>query len=117
RSPNTTKQFGQPAIDKRRRWNIKNSGSSRLIGFRRIPCVGVITGAIVDSLGGTVGIKSLLNATSITVALIDVNAAQSKLYKVNVAEGVNAGSEEVSTAELVSTAYVICMRYFGKRYV
>ncbi|GJZ80845.1 hypothetical protein Tco_0645839, partial [Tanacetum coccineum] len=28
-------------------------------------------------------------------------------YKVNVAEGVNAASEEVSTAELVSTAYVI----------
>ncbi|GJW65457.1 hypothetical protein Tco_0117341 [Tanacetum coccineum] len=29
--------------------------------------------------------------------------------------GVNAASEEVSTAELVSTAYVICMRYFGIR--
>ncbi|GKB86677.1 putative ribonuclease H-like domain-containing protein, partial [Tanacetum coccineum] len=28
---------------------------------------------------------------------------------------VNAASEEVSTAELVSTAYVICMRYFGIR--
>ncbi|GJX48548.1 hypothetical protein Tco_0273738 [Tanacetum coccineum] len=70
-----------------------------------------------------VGIKSLLNAASITAALIDVNAAQSKLvllenfnenyskclrllYKVNAAEGVNAASEEVSTA------YVICMRYF-----
>ncbi|GKD78835.1 reverse transcriptase domain-containing protein [Tanacetum coccineum] len=65
----------------------------------------------------------------ITTVLIDVNAAQSKLvllenfnenyskclrllYKVNAAEGVNAASEEVSTAELVSTAYVICMRYF-----
>ncbi|GJZ00144.1 hypothetical protein Tco_0517573 [Tanacetum coccineum] len=53
----------------------------------------------------------------------DVNAAQSKLvllenfnekyskclrllYKVNAAEGVNAASEEVSTAELVSTAYL-----------
>ncbi|GJX96070.1 uncharacterized mitochondrial protein-like protein [Tanacetum coccineum] len=62
---------------------------------------------------------------SITAALINVNAAQSKLvllenfnenyskclrllYKVNAAEGVNAASEEVSTAELVSTAYVIC---------
>ncbi|GJS54379.1 hypothetical protein Tco_0627741 [Tanacetum coccineum] len=84
--------------------------------------------------GRIVGIKSLLNAVSITAALIDVNAAQSKLvllenfnenyskclrllYKVNAAEGVNAASEEVSTAELVSTAYVICMRYFGKRYV
>ncbi|GJX41682.1 kinase-like domain-containing protein [Tanacetum coccineum] len=70
-----------------------------------------------------VGIKSLLNTVSITAALIDVNAAQSKLvllenfnenyskylrllYKVNVAEGVNAASEEVSTAELVSTAYL-----------
>ncbi|GJV86225.1 putative ribonuclease H-like domain-containing protein [Tanacetum coccineum] len=79
-----------------------------------------------------VGIKSLLNAASITAALIDVNAAQSKLvllenfnenyskclrlllklqlpYKVNDAKGVNAASEEVSTAELVSTAYVIYM--------
>ncbi|GJS06447.1 hypothetical protein Tco_0363243 [Tanacetum coccineum] len=35
-------------------------------------------------------------------------------YDVNVAEGVNAASEEVSTAELVSTAYMICMRYFGE---
>ncbi|GJR78045.1 retrovirus-related pol polyprotein from transposon TNT 1-94 [Tanacetum coccineum] len=76
-----------------------------------------------------VGIKSLLNAASITVALIDVNVAQSKLvllenfnenyskclrllYKVNAAKGVNVASEEVSTAELVSTSYVICMRYF-----
>ncbi|GJR62169.1 hypothetical protein Tco_1504331 [Tanacetum coccineum] len=58
-----------------------------------------------------VGIKNLFNAASITVALIDVNAAQSKLCKVNDAEGVNVASEEVSTAELVSTAYVICMRY------
>ncbi|GJX14041.1 hypothetical protein Tco_0205799 [Tanacetum coccineum] len=54
---------------------------------------------------------------SVTAALIDVNAAQSKLvllenfnenyskclrllYKVNAAEGVNAASEEVSTAEI-----------------
>ncbi|GJY50881.1 hypothetical protein Tco_0441728 [Tanacetum coccineum] len=79
---------------------------------------------IIDMLnkklqGRIVGIKSLLNAVSITAALIDVNAAQSKLvllenfngnyskclrllYKVNVAEGVNVASEEVSTAELVS---------------
>ncbi|GJY74010.1 retrovirus-related pol polyprotein from transposon TNT 1-94, partial [Tanacetum coccineum] len=66
---------------------------------------------------------------SITAALIDVNAAQSKLvllenfnenyskclrllYKVNAAKGVNVASEEVSTAELVRTAYVIYMRYF-----
>ncbi|GKB97912.1 hypothetical protein Tco_0984049 [Tanacetum coccineum] len=33
---------------------------------------------------------------------------------ITTAEGVNAVSEEVSTFELVSTAYVICMRYFGK---
>ncbi|GJT77167.1 replication protein A 70 kDa DNA-binding subunit C-like protein [Tanacetum coccineum] len=76
-----------------------------------------------------VGIKSLLNVVSITAALIDVNVVQSKLvllenfnenyskclrllYKVNAAEGVNAASEEVRTAELVSTAYVIYMRYF-----
>ncbi|GJX43836.1 hypothetical protein Tco_0260512 [Tanacetum coccineum] len=66
-----------------------------------------------------VGIKSLLNVVSITAALIDVNAAQSKLvllenfnknyskfsrllYKVNAAEGVNAASEEVSTADFLS---------------
>ncbi|GJR60222.1 hypothetical protein Tco_1502384 [Tanacetum coccineum] len=71
-----------------------------------------------------VGIKSILNAVSIIAAPIDVNAAQSKLvllenfnknyskclrlrYKVNAAEGVNAASKEVSTAELVSTAYDI----------
>ncbi|GKA72174.1 hypothetical protein Tco_0778390 [Tanacetum coccineum] len=48
-------------------------------------------------LGRIVGIKSLLNAVSITTALIDVNAAQSK---------VNAAGEEVSTAELVSAAYI-----------
>ncbi|GJR08623.1 hypothetical protein Tco_0791275 [Tanacetum coccineum] len=58
----------------------------------------------------------------VTATLIDVNAAQSKLvllknfsenyskclrllYKVNAAEGVNVASEEVSTTELVSTAY------------
>ncbi|GJW78480.1 hypothetical protein Tco_0140162 [Tanacetum coccineum] len=63
-----------------------------------------------------VGIKSLLNAISITAALIDVNAAQSKLvlqenfnenyskclrllYKVNVAEGVNVASEEVRISQ------------------
>ncbi|GKD41273.1 retrovirus-related pol polyprotein from transposon TNT 1-94, partial [Tanacetum coccineum] len=67
--------------------------------------------------GRIVGIKSLLNAVSITCDLIDVNAAQSKLvllenfnenyskclrllYKVNAVEGVNAASEEVSTTEL-----------------
>ncbi|GJV27663.1 hypothetical protein Tco_1384111 [Tanacetum coccineum] len=42
-----------------------------------------------------VGIKSLLNAVSITDALIDVNC------KVNAAKGVNAASEEVSTVELL----------------
>ncbi|GJY28921.1 putative ribonuclease H-like domain-containing protein [Tanacetum coccineum] len=73
-----------------------------------------------------VGIKSLLNAVSITTVPIDVNAAQSKLvllenfnenyskclrllvklklyycwYKVKAVEGINAASEEVSTAEL-----------------
>ncbi|GJX93331.1 hypothetical protein Tco_0347917 [Tanacetum coccineum] len=73
---------------------------------------------------GEVAIKSLLNAVSITSALIDVNVAQSKLvmlenfnenyskclrllYRVNAAEGVNAANEEVSTTELVSTAYMI----------
>ncbi|GJR59815.1 putative reverse transcriptase domain-containing protein [Tanacetum coccineum] len=57
-----------------------------------------------------VGIRSLLNAASITATFIDVNATQSKLVlleifnenysKFNAAEGVNAASEEVSTAEL-----------------
>ncbi|GJR60472.1 hypothetical protein Tco_1502634 [Tanacetum coccineum] len=47
--------------------------------------------------GKIVGIKSLLNADSITLAHIRVNVAQ--LF--NAAEGVNAASEEVSTAELV----------------
>ncbi|GJY96688.1 hypothetical protein Tco_0513598 [Tanacetum coccineum] len=79
--------------------------------------------------GRIVGIKSFLMLFGVTAALIDVNAAQSKLvllenfnenyskclrllYKVNAAEGVNVASEEVSTTELLSTAYVICMRYF-----
>ncbi|GKA16468.1 hypothetical protein Tco_0696215 [Tanacetum coccineum] len=43
-----------------------------------------------------VGIKSLLNAASITAVHIRVN------YKVNDVEGVNAASEEISTAELLS---------------
>ncbi|GJW91423.1 retrovirus-related pol polyprotein from transposon TNT 1-94, partial [Tanacetum coccineum] len=55
-----------------------------------------------EASGRIVGIKSLLNAVSITAAHIRVNAAQ--LF--NAAEGVNAASEEVSTAELVSTAYL-----------
>ncbi|GJT04480.1 putative ribonuclease H-like domain-containing protein [Tanacetum coccineum] len=45
-----------------------------------------------------VEIKSLLNTANITAAHIRVN------YKVNAAEGVNAASEEVSTAELVNKA-------------
>ncbi|GJT93284.1 uncharacterized mitochondrial protein-like protein [Tanacetum coccineum] len=62
---------------------------------------------------------------SVTAALIDVNAAQSKLvllenfnenyskclrllYKVNAAEGVNAASEEVSTAECYMEAQGFC---------
>ncbi|GJT30691.1 hypothetical protein Tco_0910966 [Tanacetum coccineum] len=56
-----------------------------------------------------------------TAALIDVTTAYTKLLlleEVTTASGrVNAAGEEVSTAELVSTAYVICMRYFGKGYV
>ncbi|GJT72463.1 retrovirus-related pol polyprotein from transposon TNT 1-94 [Tanacetum coccineum] len=68
-------------------------------------------------LGRIIGIKSLLNAASITAALIDVNVAQSitKLLLleevttargINAAEGVNAASEEVSTAELVRIRYI-----------
>ncbi|GJV70689.1 hypothetical protein Tco_1490684 [Tanacetum coccineum] len=105
--------------------------SWKLFDSCEVHCLSLQYGMIY-MLGRIVGIKSLLNAVSITAALIDVNAAQSKLvllenfnenyskclrllYKVNAAEGVNAASEEVSTAELVSTAYVICMRYFGIR--
>ncbi|GJU75372.1 hypothetical protein Tco_1272442 [Tanacetum coccineum] len=85
----------------------------------------------IHMLGRIVGIKSFLMLFGITVALIDVNVAQSKLVLlvnfnenyskclrlleevttasgINAAEGVNAANEEVSTAELVSTAYVIC---------
>ncbi|GJT74542.1 hypothetical protein Tco_1041267 [Tanacetum coccineum] len=70
----------------------------------------------------------LLNAASITAAHIRVNAAQ--LF--NVAEGVNVASEEVNTAELVSTAYLkefnllkwdqqvvselVALRNFARRY-
>ncbi|GJZ14213.1 ribonuclease H-like domain-containing protein [Tanacetum coccineum] len=95
-----------------------------------------------------VGIKSLLDAVSITAALIDVNAAQSKLVmlenfnenyskclrllyksyyckykcyycwcKVTTAEGVNAASKEVSTAEFnkwVSGA--VALRNFATRH-
>ncbi|GJT78993.1 hypothetical protein Tco_1045718 [Tanacetum coccineum] len=46
--------------------------------------------------GGLLGLKVFLMLFGVTTTLIDVNAA----------------SEEVSTAELVSTAYVIRMRYF-----
>ncbi|GJT83772.1 hypothetical protein Tco_1058114 [Tanacetum coccineum] len=66
--------------------------------------------------GGLLGLKVFLMLFRVTATLIDVNAAQSKLvllenfnknyskclrllYKVNAAEGVNAASEEVNTAE------------------
>ncbi|GJX49620.1 uncharacterized mitochondrial protein-like protein [Tanacetum coccineum] len=77
----------------------------------------------------------LLNAASITAILIDVNAAQSKLvllenfnknyskclrlmYKVNAAEGFNAASEEVSTAELDQqvVSELVALRNFARRY-
>ncbi|GJX90635.1 hypothetical protein Tco_0343961, partial [Tanacetum coccineum] len=78
---------------------------------------------VLRYLKGSVGIKSFLMLFGVTTTLIDVNAANLKLvllenfnenyskylrllYKVNAAEGVNAASEEVSTAELVSTAYL-----------
>ncbi|GJR68155.1 retrovirus-related pol polyprotein from transposon TNT 1-94 [Tanacetum coccineum] len=60
------------------------------------------------SIGRIVGIKNLLNVVSITVVLIDVNVAQSKLLmleEVTAASGIKAAGEEVSIAELVSTAY------------
>ncbi|GJR19095.1 hypothetical protein Tco_0967622 [Tanacetum coccineum] len=96
--------------------------SWKLFDLCGVHCLSLQSGMIY-MLGRIVGIKSLLNAVSITTALIDVNAAQSKLvllenfnenyskclrllYKVNAAEGVNVASEEVSTAELVSTAYL-----------
>ncbi|GJZ41600.1 hypothetical protein Tco_0588486 [Tanacetum coccineum] len=73
---------------------------------------------------GGLGIKSLLNAASITAAHIK--------YKVNAAKGVNDASEEVRTAELVSIAYLkefnllkwdqqvvselVALRNFARRY-
>ncbi|GKB28084.1 hypothetical protein Tco_0867485 [Tanacetum coccineum] len=97
----------------------------------------------------SVRIKKFLMQFGITVALIDVNAAQSNLVLLEnfnenyskclrllvevrtastkllllekllllkevttASERVNVAGEEVSTVELVSTAYVICMRYF-----
>ncbi|GJR04971.1 hypothetical protein Tco_0527955 [Tanacetum coccineum] len=70
--------------------------------------------------GGLLGLKVFLMLFGVTAALTDVNAAQSKLvllenfnenyskclrlliYKVMSAEGVNAASEEVSTAEFLN---------------
>ncbi|GJU12247.1 hypothetical protein Tco_1134643 [Tanacetum coccineum] len=76
----------------------------------------------IKFMGGLLRLKVFLMLFGVTAALIDVNAAQSKLvllenfnenyskclrlmYKVNAVEGVNTASEEVSTAELASTAY------------
>ncbi|GKA65520.1 putative ribonuclease H-like domain-containing protein [Tanacetum coccineum] len=73
--------------------------------------------------GGLLGLKAFLMLFGVTAALIDVNAAQSKLvllenfnkiyskclrllYKVNAVEGVNAASEEVSNPELVRIRYI-----------
>ncbi|GJZ74618.1 hypothetical protein Tco_0639083 [Tanacetum coccineum] len=66
-----------------------------------------------------VWIKSLLNAARITTAHTE--------YKVNVAEGVNAASEEVSTAELLKefdllkwdqqvVSELVALRNFARRY-
>ncbi|GJR35069.1 retrovirus-related pol polyprotein from transposon TNT 1-94 [Tanacetum coccineum] len=50
------------------------------------------------------GCRDIIKSTSRSMQLLG-----DRLYKVNAAEGVNAASEEVSTAELVSTANVIYM--------
>ncbi|GJR14996.1 hypothetical protein Tco_0797648 [Tanacetum coccineum] len=85
------------------------------------------------TIGRIVGIKSFLMLFGITAVLNDVYAAQSKLvllenfnenysnylrllYKVNATEGVSAASKEVSTAELVSTAYVISKQQYNLAY-
>ncbi|GJV73149.1 hypothetical protein Tco_1493144 [Tanacetum coccineum] len=81
--------------------------------------------------------QSLLNVVSIIAALIDVNAAQSKLVlqenfnenysKCNAAEGVNATSKEVSTAELLKefdllkwyqqvVLELVALRNFARKY-
>ncbi|GJU89719.1 hypothetical protein Tco_1302142 [Tanacetum coccineum] len=79
-------------------------------GRKEIPLTPpIITDMLNKKLQGRiVEIKSLLNAASITAALIDVNVAQYKVItaresyyswcKVTTTEGVNAASEEVSTA-------------------
>ncbi|GJU36463.1 hypothetical protein Tco_1184817 [Tanacetum coccineum] len=121
-------------------WNdlkiILQSGMIYMLVEKRYPLTPpTITDMLNKKLQGRiVGIKSLFNAASITVALIDVNAAQSKLvmlenfnenyskclrllYKVNATKGVNAASEEVSIAKLVSTTYVICEQEHPLRFL
>ncbi|GKB43861.1 hypothetical protein Tco_0888803, partial [Tanacetum coccineum] len=69
--------------------------------------------------GGLLGLKVFLMLFGVTAALTDVNAGQSKLVLLEnfnenyskclplLVHRVNAASEEVSTAKLVSTAYMI----------
>ncbi|GJZ57686.1 putative reverse transcriptase domain-containing protein [Tanacetum coccineum] len=53
------------------------------------------------------GLKVFFMLFGVTTDLIDVNAAQSKLCKVTTVEGVNAASEEVNTAELLTSPEII----------
>ncbi|GKE49472.1 hypothetical protein Tco_1480730, partial [Tanacetum coccineum] len=117
----------EPSNDKNGRDDNKRTRTGNAFATTANPIGRENTGIRSIKVGSTiVGIKSFLMLFGVTAALIDVHAAQSKLvllenfnekyskclrllYKVNVAEGVNAASEEVSTA------YVICMRYFGIR--
>ncbi|GJX38402.1 ribonuclease H-like domain-containing protein [Tanacetum coccineum] len=74
----------------------------------------------INTVLKAVGIKSLLNAASITAAHIRVN------YKVNAAEEVNAASEEVSTAYLKEfdllkwdqqvVSELVALRNFARRF-
>ncbi|GJR11657.1 hypothetical protein Tco_0794309 [Tanacetum coccineum] len=62
------------------------------------------TAKICDRIVTLKGVTNIMGGRSNWIS--DSFCDRSVTYKVNAAEGVNAASEEVSTAELVSTAYV-----------
>ncbi|GKA29156.1 putative reverse transcriptase domain-containing protein [Tanacetum coccineum] len=76
-SPNTREQFGQPAIVKRRRWNIENSGSPRL--FRILVAFGLPVA--ITKISSKFGVAtdlvevSLVGTTLVEIAQIDSNLA------------------------------------------
>ncbi|GJU59617.1 hypothetical protein Tco_1237383 [Tanacetum coccineum] len=68
----------------------------------------VSSGFAGKKYGRTPKLTELLEGSSKRVCTdMEQEVTKKQKYKVNAAEGVNAANEEVSTAELVSTAYVI----------